>query len=340
MGRTIVRVAMSSVLGIGISSTFVGAAHGDDPTVETIWVSPQGNDSGDGTQTNPVRSLGAANDILCAKTPDCSGLGRPVDIRIRPGVYTDASTVWTYHDDSHRTRFVPAGWQPGWTYKDVIDHGGYPTFDGGLTRTWGFMAVHDGDRSNISWYYIKWRRYARGGISQKGGGGDLVYGNVFSKIGSYYTRKIDVWGYGGVLLKNVTGSTIKNNHFVDILNTIEGGGYSHEHSVYLLHSSHNQVLGNQFVNNGGDPVRVRNGANYNTVDGNTFTRAGQLGYIGDWQCRIARHPDCPDGDEVRSWHNTFKNNTLNGPHPWHNKRFKARFCYDLNTWCTSQRIAG
>ena len=145
--------------------------------------------------------------------------------------------------------------------------------------------------------------------------------------------------YAGIYMINNKDNSIERSVFVDILNSVDGG-YGNEHGVYIVHSTNNQVTGSTFSNVGGDPIRVRDAANYNTISGNTFTDTGSFGYIGDWRCVNSTRYTCPDGDENLSWHNSFKDNALKGPHPWHYAGFKARYCYDLQGWCTSQRISG
>lgn len=303
---------------------------------ETIWLSPHGSDSANGTRAHPLRTLGGASRLLCSLRPHCGSLGKPVEVRLEAGIYTGATSVWQYSDPSLPTRIVPAGWKPGWTYSDVKAAGGLPVMDGENAASWGLdIEPKRTGPTNISIFFIRWQRFTAGAIVQSGGGSDLFYANEFTRIGQYFTKS-QQWGYAGVMLKGVTGSTVANSSFTDILNV--GDSYTHEHGVYLIRSSHNLVVGNNFTNVGGDPIRIRDSANYNLIVNNTFTRTGSASYIGDWQCLTAIHPDCPTGDEKISWHNAFTGNTLMGAHPWHWYRFMPVYCYDLDAPCPSQRI--
>lgn len=267
-----------------------------------------------------VPNLQAANDLLCAES--CDGIGQAVKIVIAPGTYTDWSTLWTYSDPQYPTQIV----------------GNRVTISGGYSKGWGMTIHPNNTTSNIQIFYINWVAFKNGGIVQEGGGNDKIYKNTFSRIGSYYTKQPDIWGYAGVMWKNVNGSTVDHSEFTNILNT--GDGYGHEHGVYIVNSDGNNVTASQFTNVGGDPIRIRNHSNSNNILNNVFTTSGSLAYIGDWQCiENEMHPECPDGNEAISWHNEFKGNILRDPHPWHLGNFRPAFCYDQSSGiCSQQRV--
>lgn len=295
--------------------------------VEVVWVSPDGDNSNDGlTRATPLESLQAANDRLCELVEgDCgNGLGRDVQVRVEPGTYRNAETVWTYSDPEHDTVIVPADWDESWGSADVTAHGGYPVMDGGHEVGGGLWALNT---QHLSVYYIKWYRYVDIGIYQEGGSGSFFYGNVFERFGTYY-RSTDSMTYSGITLHGADDNTIRNNVFKNILNDTH---YGHEHGVYLAHDAdRNQVLNNSFTNIGGDPVRVRDGSDSNTVTGNRFELSGTNGYIGDWYDKA---------DESKSWSNVFRGNVLKGRHPWGRGRVWAdRFCHDTWKMCPTNRI--
>jgi len=333
MASTSLRLVLAALVGMCAGPLIVSLDAGasaaticTDPTVTVcrLWVSTSGDDSNDGlSEARPLRTLQRANDLLCEQTEEpCTGIGKNVKVTIAAGIYPYATTTWFYSDPTYATQIVG---------QDVV-------MDGRHSIVQGLAITPNNDRSNVQVFYIKWTRYLREGIIAMGGGHNRIYKNTFYRIGSYYSKQPDAVAYAGVFLRNTTAVSVEKSVFVDILNT--GAGYSHEHGVYIVHSTNNQVTGSTFSNVGGDPIRVRDAANYNTVSGNTFTNTGSLGYIGDWRCLNSARTTCPGGDESLSWHNSFKDNVLNSPHPLHYAGFKARYCYDLGGWCTSQRIAG
>lgn len=259
--------------------------------------------------SGPVTSLSQANDLAQD--------GSPIVVRVQPGTYRNASVTWT-HDN---TMFIGVG---------------TAIFDGQFNRAWGVIS----DAQHLAFINLRWTRYNQGGILLKQSTDHLIDRNIFTRIGTYYSKHSEEdYAWAGVMINDVTGLTIQRSVFADILNT--GVGYTHEHGVYFVQSSSNQVKANRFVNVGGDPIRFRDGSNDNTVTGNTFTRAGSNGYVGDYACRDENHPgQCPTGDERVSWRNTFTSNTLNSPHPWHRRPFTTRFCYDRQSWCSQQRVKG
>jgi parallel beta-helix repeat protein len=308
-------------------------------TTCNLWVSSSGDDSNDGrSEATPLRSLQRANDLLCQQTwRRCSGIGKTVKVTIAAGIYPYANTVWSYSDPNHATQIIG---------QDVVMDGRYST-------DFGLHISPKNARSNIQVFYIKWTRYLRGGMTIGVGDHNRIYKNTFYRIGSYYSKQPEAVAYAGIYLYDNQDTSIEKSVFVDILNT--GSGYSHEHGLYIIHSTNNRVTGSTFSNVGGDPIRVRDASNYNTISGNTFTNTGSNGYIGDWRCLNSADTTCPGPeksllcglittcsgrDESLSWNNSFKDNVLQGPHQWHFSGFTTRYCYDLRGSCPSQRIAG
>jgi hypothetical protein len=332
-------VGMCTLIGF-VDSGASAATICTEVTTCSLWVSSSGNDSNDGrSAARPLRTLQRANDLLCQQTARrCAGIGKTVKVIIAAGTYPNATTVWSYSDPTYATQIIG---------QDVV-------MDGRHSTDWGMHIAPKNARSNVQVFYIKWTRYLRGGMTVVGGGHNRIYRNTFYRIGTYYSKMPEFLAYAGIYLIDSKDNSIEKSVFVDILNT-RGAGYGQEHGVYVVHSTSNRVTGSTFSNVGGDPIRVRDAANYNTVSGNAFANTGSRGYISDWRClnsavRTCPGPDksllcglittCPTREESLSWHNSFKENVLKGPHPWHFSGFKARYCYDLGGWCTSQRIAG
>ena len=297
-----------------------------DVTTCTLWVSLSGDDSNNGLSADtPFRTLQRANDLLCAQTllRRCAGIGKPVRVTIAPGTYSYTSTTWTYSDPNYATQIVGP---------DVV-------MDGRHSTDWGMHIAPRNDRSNIRLLHIRWTRYLRGGVIIQGGGNNRVYRNKFTRLGSYYSKKPGTPAYAGVYLFDNQDTSIEKSVFIDILNSRDGG-YGHEHGVYITNSTNNRVTDSTFSNVGGDAIRLRDAANHNTISGSSFTNTGRKAYISDWRCVSSADRTCEDPNETPSWYNSFTDNVLRGPHPWHFSGFTARYCYDLAARCPSQRIAG
>ncbi|HJR89056.1 MAG TPA: right-handed parallel beta-helix repeat-containing protein [Aeromicrobium sp.] len=328
MVSTRLRLALVALVGmctgqlIGFASAH-GATICTDPSVTIcrLWVSSSGSDSNSGLSADrPLRTLQRANDLLCQTR--CSGIGKNVKVILASGTYPNATTVWSYSDRTYATQIVG---------QDVV-------MDGRHSTDWGLYIAPKNSRSNIQVFYIKWTRYLRGGVIIGGGGHNRIYRNTFYRLGSYYSKKPETPAYAGIYLFDNRDTSIERSVFVDILNS--GSGYGLEHGVYITHSSYNRVTGSGFSNVGGDPIRLRDAANYNTISGNAFTNTGRKAYISDWRCVSSATKTCPGPDESLSWHNSFRDNVLRSPHPWHSSGFTARYCYDLPGPCPSLRIAG
>lgn len=322
----LVGICIGPLVGIADASALGGACADRSVPVCNLWVSSTGNDSNDGqSAATPLRSLQRANDLLCRHTllRRCAGIGKTVKVNIAAGTYPYATTVWSYSDPTYATQIIGQG---------VV-------MDGRHSTDWGMYIAPKNSRSNIQVFHIKWTRYLSGGLIVGGGRHNRIYHNTFYRMGSYYSKKPGAVAYAGIYLFDNQDNSVERSVFVDLLNA-SGAGYGLEHGVYITNSSYNRVTGSTFSNVGGDPIRLRDAANYNTISGNAFTNTGRQAYISDWRCLNSAVTTCPDGDERLSWYNSFRDNVLKGPHPWHISGFKARMCYDLRTWCPSQRIAG
>jgi hypothetical protein len=78
-------------------------------------------------------------------------------------------------------------------------------------------------------------------------------------------------------------------------------------------SDRNEILRNRFLRSTGDPIRVRDYSNDNTVNDNRFIRIGVDAAYSDWYCDHDERDDCTKPDpECPSWGNQFRNNELDG----------------------------
>ncbi|MCB9796077.1 MAG: right-handed parallel beta-helix repeat-containing protein [Alphaproteobacteria bacterium] len=114
--------------------------------------------------------------------------------------------------------------------------------------------------------------------------GALIEDNRFEQLGSADTpyKKTDYkagrFGAAGVLMRGVSGSEVRDNVFKELENDEVRGtptGQRLIHAVYARDkSSNNRIEGNVFRDISGDPVRVSNASNHNTITGNRSRSAG------------------------------------------------------------------
>ncbi|WP_026411314.1 right-handed parallel beta-helix repeat-containing protein [Actinomadura oligospora] len=130
---------------------------------------------------------------------------------------------------------------------------------------------------------------AQNGIFIKSSRNITISGNTFKNL---HGSK----GYAGVHIQDSTGITISGNTFTKLSNA------GNMHGVYLVRTSHVRITKNTFSYISGDPVRVRDASNYNTVDNNKMTHSGKYALFSEW----AKLP--PYGNEKCGKGNVLKNN--------------------------------
>jgi hypothetical protein len=131
--------------------------------------------------------------------------------------------------------------------------------------------------------------------------GAQIDGNRFEQLGSKHTKpgKADWskqrYGVGGVLFRGVSGASITGNVFDALENGEVAGtddGPKLIHAVYLRDgSSGNTVTDNTFNHVSGDPVRVSNASNHNTIKGNTSRDAGNKALVSEFYNPTAGEAD-------------------------------------------------
>lgn len=317
----------------------VTPAVADDPPVFTVYLAPNGSDSNDGlSPASPVATLVRAQQVLIAARPTTD-----VEIRIRQGTY-EAPPMhnWRFYVPGHTVSFLPIDYEYGEGLDGIA---GRPIFrnrraaDGSYPAGYWLQPrlpndpaepLYHGGTSGLRFYYLQIEYYSAGGISiygdserdtsderynpalrvagSQGLNGNTVFGMVFRRLGNRWTGGSS-YGYGAVVLTNSSNNRIVNNHFVNVENASPYGGYIH--GLYVTHfSSSNQLNRNAFSYISGDPVKIRNMSNYNTVEYNRFSRTGRVahyrGEFCDRACAVANGID----RQCASYHNRFFNNTL------------------------------
>lgn len=327
--RRLFTAAVGLLLALGATS----AAAAPVPAPLVLWVSPTGSDTAAGTSAEaPLASLGEVHKRLCLREA-CAGLGQPVEVHLLPGVYERARVAWTYFDDVHTTSFIGEG-----ATVSVLD--GYGEL------AWGFSFTQtrpsSSGRTNLVFRDLGWRNYLREAIVFKGSGNQRAAGNVFernefSDIGNLLNAEL-VTAWGGIFLNNSDENRIANNRFVRILNHPRNGR-GQEHALYLIRSRGNIIEANSFEFIGGDAIRVRDDASNNIITANTFLRAGNSSYVGDWFCKPWRpvNKECTSW-ELPSYGNELRANVFRGPFNAKQKTVRITYCHDVRMTCLPERI--
>jgi len=273
-----------------------------------IHLSPTGKDSRDGkTLKTAILTLARAQQIIAGLKPKGE-----VQVHIAPGTYQGQKVIWTYTDPALKIRFMPLG-------------GGKvrPIFDGCLTKTscpggtWFILKHSKGERTNLHFEYVQVQNYHTA-ISLNGdrnstktsNSHNRIYGCYFYNIGNVYNPALN-YSTAAVRLVNSDDNVIGNTHFINIINTKSAGLI---HAIYAAHlSDRNQILGNRFKNNSGDPVRLRDFSNFNVIKNNKFIKVGVYAGYTDWYCNHDIYTNCTKkGPECASWENQFRDNLLDG----------------------------
>lgn len=308
--------------------------------VFTVYMAPAdegGHDAHDGlTPDRAVATLMRVQGVLREHDPETD-----VEVRIAPGTYVQPPIwEWRYYVPGRTISFLPVDYEYG---DDTVDE--RPVFRNtkcGKKYCHGYWfqarlpvdrehQLYDGGLAGLRFYHLRVEYYSAGGVSifgdserdyldkryrpalwKKGSAG--LNGNVF--VGMRFHRLGNKWsggkyGYGGIVLTNSSHNQIVGNEFVALENARPRAAYIH--GVYVTHfSSSNEIERNHFERNSGDPVKVRDQSNYNTIQRNTFVRSGVNSYYRgefcDRRCALAYDYD----RQCASYHNRFVHNRLLG----------------------------
>ena len=272
-----------------------------------LYVSTNGSDQrSGGDPENAFLTLMAVQSRLEDSQPR-----RPVRIEIAPGIYEGQRINWRFIMPNHGIEFTRPD---GATERPVFDG---CTDDACAGGTWFTLRHSSGEPTRLSFNYLEVRNYQTA-LSFNGNrndedasnGQNRIFGCYFRNIGNISNPELDP-STAAVRLVNSDDNVITNNHFVHIINTRSAGLI---HALYIAHmSDRNSILRNRFVDNSGDPVRIRDYSNDNVINDNRFYEAGiEAGYT-DWYCDHDARDDCTKpSPECPSWNNQFRDNLLDG----------------------------
>lgn len=311
-------------------------------TIQTIYMSPSGSDTRDGTSpSQAVATLQRVQQLV--KTPPAGfTTDLPVEVRIAGGVYESSPIIWTTYRPGRTISFMPVDYVQGQGISSVSS---MPVFTNVrasgsgryLTGSWftGCLPasgpLSSGGASGLRFYYLKVQNYANAAISLNGSGGctgtykptsglgqpsargldgTVISGMQFTRIGNLYTggtcssTDFKRCGYGAIVLHESSYNTITNSHFIDLRNSEK----SYIHAVYITHkSSHNTITSNNITGVSSGPIKVRDASNYNTIANNRF---GANDFVRTSVPGPSHYLEEVGAGECSSVHNRFANNDL------------------------------
>lgn len=255
--------AVVAGLVLAALATAVPAAVAAPPPVKTttIHLSPTGNDRNNGKTTRkPLRTLDGVQQLLRKSA------ARNVLVLVTAGTYERGQTNWT-HDKDVVVTFQA---QPGTS----------PVFSGRKAGGDHYWFQSNARKTKLRFKGLTVQEYNLGGIYLKGSTDLVVEGMHFTKLGTKFHA--GEYGRGAVHLRSSSRALIRDNRFSNLENHDKEA--AKVHGVYLAEkSSLNLVSGNRFTTISGDPVRVRDGSNNNTVQANNFSDTGYQAIVSDWQ---------------------------------------------------------
>ena len=258
-----------------------------------------------------------------------------IEVRIKKGTYHE-QVEWSYYTPGYYTFFIPADYKyGGWGSFDKR-----PVFDGEHSRSYMMNFLKGpgsatGEFTRLAFYYLDIRNYLNEGIiiylrsgscdgalsTSRWSGYNYFYGNYFYNIGRVKLSILSsVEGQAGIFLCSSNYNTIKNNHFVNLINLPPSDPLA-IHAVYIkTNSSNNLIRDNVMTNISGAPIRIRDNSNDNDIRANVLTNTGGVGYgqmeehyLEDpnvspaYEC--AAHAPTNQG-ECPSWRNWFRYNSV------------------------------
>lgn len=243
----------------------------------TIYMSPSGNDTGDGSSTDPVPSLQRVKELLIDDGGDAA------TIIVRAGTYFETTTASWNGIPQDRLEFRRDGGAER------------PVFDGsrmtGAAQYW--MNTAGGPSLDVKELLI--RNYQTGGIRMDTDG-NTVRNMFFEKLGNRHIPGGP--GYAALHLLGSSNNTFANIVFRDLENNDCPGCV---HAVYAANDSDgNTITNSTFERITGDPIRFRHGTDDNMVSGNEFYRNSTPGtdraLVSFW--RFKAEEDCGSGNRA------------------------------------------
>lgn len=266
----------------------------------SIYLSPLGDDHSNGmSASSAVKTFERAVQLA---TP--LGTHGDVAIRFLQGDYGDATMRVAWPNGAvSRLTLVADGER------------GKVVFDGrGSGKTWLQIVGMPSPASNVavSGFVVRHYRQAIQFVGDRFAGepsltNNLVENNVFEYIGQFKAGVEPA--LAAVHMLNTSRTTIRGNVFREVRNLNRCDGL---HSIYMAGgASDNTIVDNVFDGGCGDTIKVRDRANFNLVERNTFKHQSGRSLFVDSFCDLRRQPECRGPrQECPSWGNVFRGNQV------------------------------
>lgn len=254
----------------------------------TLYLSPNGKDTNMGTKNNRIKTLKRAHEIIKEE----ASIRRIKDVKIivGKGTYIDQTVNWTYNNEGYKIIITAENKKDMPVFKCNSDN----------KKTWFSLTGNDAKgkdiKLNLTISYLKVEGYFQAMSLIHGRGGtfnNITISNMhFNKIGTKYAlakqikekKSLTTYSPACISMGNISNSVISSNKFYYIENTIMDK-YAYDfyiHALYIkTHSNNNIIKNNDFKYVSSDPIRLREGANYNKIYSNTFNRVGTYTYVSE-----------------------------------------------------------
>lgn len=297
-----------------------------------VYISPDGDDSARGYAADPLATLEGVQRLVKREAGD-----RDVNVRIfgNRGDYVDQTVIWDYYSPDHGIVFES---YPGNTRARFIASEEDPP-----TEPFFELRAAGGERTNLTLRRLEIVDYVSRAIYFSGfrespeygwNGGNVIEDCVISGIGNSRMPERP-FVHAAITFVNSRNNVIKDCLIEDCANVLP---YESDRmpvmdqaedalfpeierlpailtiiGVYMAHySSNNRILNTTFENIPGDCVRLRDFSCENTIQGNTFIKAGWSAVCTIWHCSYLSGTCSKSIPECSSWKNLLSGNIVLG----------------------------
>lgn len=266
-------------------------------------------------------SLTSANTYVNNNLAVNGSLTEDLTIYVQGGTYEDGNLDWT-------------ATSPTYTLKIINYQGEKAVFNGlqsdGKIKAKFFSISNKGARTNVWVEGLTVKNYSNGirfGVGTHSNNcswlpaltnsHNTVKNNIFLQIGNKFSSFYS-GGYSVLSLQNSHHNLIENNVFYKTENDkVSSTGtvtFPLIHVIYMAHFSQNNIIKDNYIGLcTGDPLRVRDGCNNNTIIGNYIELSGNGSFVQEWHKTNLCPTTCCY--EEGSYNTLIQDNVMTFPHP-------------------------